>query len=414
MQYKQEKLRTPWDVPNAPAPHPRANWSEIAQQQRQFNPVLQRPVKTAAAERLQLEEAEHAARLAHRAMETRLKQTIVHYDPITNETRYPSKIPPPKREHIIADTRTDYNVLNFQEHYNKDRWHQFTKAKPEERGKKTDFPAELTYAKDFDILSTKYKDDHDARVQEEERRLLAEKQAEFRKRNTFNPVRGVFYDTNKEIAFRLRRKEFMEQHSQQHEVAAPYRNADGSLYNILNNEVLDPEGLARKEALDNRSVEGCKKKNEFEQLVKQRQLEEYERDLARKLAGVSHKRDGDIRARGYDPITNEPFSGVGAKVLAPSQQVAKPSPWEQAVQASVRVRGDNQERRTRVQSSGQRALRSGGGGLGLQRSSTAHDGSGGGGGGGGGRPEGPRVPFIPAERKLSTARPRGQTGRVNN
>ena len=400
LRYKQEKLRTPWDVANAPAPHRRAKWASIAAEQRAFNPVLQRPVKTAAERHLASEEKSRMKQHLERAVQTRLKHTYVHYDPISNQTRYPSKIPPPKKEHIIADTRTDYNILNFQDHFNKDRWNQFTKAKPADLGKKTDFSADITYAKDFDIVSTKYKEKHDERVQEEFNKTLAEKQNEFHKRNVYNPVRGTFYNKNKEIAFRHRRKEFMEQHSLQYDPPKHLQNTDGALFNILNHEVFDEEGMARKEAYDNRSLETKKKKVEFENLVKERQAKEYELNLSRKLARVSHQRDGAIRARGYDPLTNQPFSGVGAKQLAPSQQVPKPTGWERAVHASTRVLSNNQERRERAQTSGRRALRSGSS-VARSRTVTAS------------RPEGPGVPFIPRERKLKSSRPRGQTGRVN-
>ena len=283
LRYKQEKLRTPWDVKGGPSQHPRVKWSELAQKHRAFNPLLQRPIKTAAARRLESQEAQRKQQAAQRAIEKRLANTYIHYDPVSNETRYPSKIPPPKKEHIIADTRTDYNILNFNQHFNKDRWHQFTKAKREDLGKKTDFPAELTYAKEFDIVSTKYKSGHDERVSEEQRRLLQEKQEEFRRRNKYNAVRGVFYDKSKEIAFRQRRKEFMEAHSQAYDPPEHLRGADGALYDIVSMEVRDPEGLARKEALDNRSLEGKKKKTIFEQMVKERQSKEYVRCCVRQL-----------------------------------------------------------------------------------------------------------------------------------
>jgi len=401
MKYKQEKLRTPWDVDGGPALNERVRWSELSRQQRAFNPLLQRDVSTAAERSRQAAEQERKRLAAEKAMNNRLKTTYIHYDVVTNQTKYPSKVPAPKKNFVIADTRTDYNIVNFGEHFNKNRWDQFTTAKPKDLGKKTDFPADITYAKDFDIVSTKYKNNHDERVQQEFNTTLAAKKEQFRSRNVFNPVRGTFFDKEKEIAFRLRRKEFMEQHSQRYDPPEHLQDTDGALYNILNNEVYDPTGIARKEAYDNRSLETRKKKVEFEAKVKERQAQEYELMLSRKLARVSHQRDAAQRARGYDPVTNEPFSGVGAKKLAPSQQKRKLSPWEQAMHASSKVLGSDAARRTRAQSTGRRALSSSGSRV-VSRTATATR-----------RPEGPGVPFIPRERKMTSSRTRGRTGRVN-
>ncbi len=69
-------------------------------------------------------------------MELRLKNTYVHYDVVSNQTRYPTKVPQEKKPHVIADTRTDYNVLNFEPHFNKDRWDQFMPARKPDAGKK--------------------------------------------------------------------------------------------------------------------------------------------------------------------------------------------------------------------------------------------------------------------------------------
>lgn len=403
LRYKQEKLRTPWDVSRAPTPNPRVKWSDLSQKHRAFNPVLQRDITTPAEQQRQQQEAQQRAQHAARAMENRLATTYIHYDPLTNQTKYPSKVPAPKDPFIIADTRTDYNILNFKNHYNRERWNQFYGSKPADRGKKTEFSDELTYKKDFDILSTKYKKNHYSRVWDEQEQLRQEKEAEFYKRNKFNAVKGIFYDTEKEIAFRKRRKDFIEQHSQKEPQLPPsLLKADGQLFNVVNNEVLDEAGVARKQALDNRSLETRKKKNIFETEVKARQAREYELNLQRKLNRVSHQRDAGVRARGYDPITNEPFAGVGAKKLAPSRQMPSVSPWDKAVHAAARRVIGNQERRSRTQSAGRRALRTGASATSSGRRQPTAQG-----------PVPPGVPFIPRDRKMKSARPRGQTGRVN-
>lgn len=414
LKYKQDKLKTPWDTVGGPAAilQPHVKWSELSQKQRAFNPVLQCHVSTSGERRLRDAEIHKEKKRAQNAIEKRLKHTYVSYDVVSNEVKYPSKESPPKKEFIIADTRTDYNILNFQEHFNKKKWNQFTKARVADAGKKTDFPADITYAKDFDIVSTKYKEHHAKRVRAHHQKTLKEKQEEFHRRNKYNPIRGIFHDKAKEIAYRHRRKDFMEQHSQNPKPKPQsLEDADGALFNIITQDVYDKEGLRKKEAFDNRSVETRKQKIIFEMGVKKRQSEEYELNLSRKLNRISFKRLEDIRSRGYDPITNEPFTGVGAKVLAPSQQKRRMSDWERvqyAAQSNV-LSNNDQARRARSQSAGKEALRSTlKQGNSMNRSTTRNFNMQKGNG------EGQRrMPTIPKERRMSTNRPRGQTGRVN-
>merc|ERR1712025_678364 len=99
---------------------------------------------------------------------------------------------------------------------------------------------------------------------------------------------------------------------------------------------------------DNRSLAVRKKKTEFEKRVKEQQRRRNELERTRQLNRVSIKREDEINMRGYDAITNQPFSGVGAKKMAPSQKTRPPSEWDKAVSLRHRVQQTSRQRTARA------------------------------------------------------------------
>merc|ERR1712025_716175 len=88
---------------------------------------------------------------------------------------------------------------------------------------------------------------------------------------------------------------------------------------------------------DNRSLAVRKKKTEFEKRVKEQQRRRNELERTRQLNRVSIKREDEINMRGFDAITNQPFSGVGAKKMAPSQKTRPLTEWKKSETLSHRV-----------------------------------------------------------------------------
>jgi len=122
---------------------------------------------------------------------------------------------------------------------------------------------------------------------------------------------------------------------------------DGELYNIVNNTTLDEDGLAKKIAYDNRSLAVRKQKGIFEKRVKEEQARRSKIENTRRINRVSIKREDEINMRGYDAITNQPFSGVGAKNLAPSQKFRPLTEWQKAKNLSHRVKHDTRAKTAR-------------------------------------------------------------------
>jgi len=63
--------------------------------------------------------------------------------------------------------------------------------------------------------------------------------------------------------------------------------------------------------------------------------------------------------RGYDAITNQPFSGVGAKKMAPSQKFRPLTEWKKAKTLSHRVQRNTRAKTARKSSSSRNLAESG-------------------------------------------------------
>merc|ERR1712025_1550973 len=110
---------------------------------------------------------------------------------------------------------------------------------------------------------------------------------------------------------------------------------------------------------DNRSLAVKKKKTEFEKRVKEQQRRRNELERTRQLNRVSIKREDEINMRGFDAITNQPFSGVGSKKMAPSQKTRPLTEWKKAESLSHRVKRSSRAQSARKSSSSKNLAESG-------------------------------------------------------
>ena len=111
-----------------------------------------------------------------------------------------------KRKKIIYDSK-NYNILSnlpFSQHYY---------DKPENRPKcsSTDFQKRNIYSykqeRDFDIISTKYKNFNDVKVNIDNEITKIKTAKKFYKYNDYNPIKGSYFNEEKEKAFQEKRKE---------------------------------------------------------------------------------------------------------------------------------------------------------------------------------------------------------------
>jgi len=180
-------------------------------------------------------------------------------------------------------TRVGYNIVTNQSHRT---------GKIEPLSKRTHgLRAEKDY-RDFDIVSNEYVEDHDGKSSadmQESRRKAAET---FHAKRDFDPVKGMFYNPDKEDEFMRTREEKAADNNltMMHRLPLSYKVSDGMLYNIINGEVVQPEHLEHHEHLLDRR-RNLHKRN-YKTQAEQRAHGELKQDNEneRRLARISHAR----------------------------------------------------------------------------------------------------------------------------
>jgi len=337
MKYKREKQMTAWDkIGVGQKSVDRVRWSEVSRQQRAFNPVTQTYINTSREKSSAQKDVAREQQELARARKRQEHYAFNAYDPITCEVKFSSKIPKAKPRFVRAKTRVKHDIVN---HIPLDmkRYTKFMEAKKEPLGKRT--TGYKSHSPEYSIVNNKFPVNDEARVHNERQMALYNATVKFQATRDYNPVKGNFYNPNKEAQYKKERAIIQKNHH----IESPQSRlrlkdkTDGELYNIVNNSTLDQAGLDKKIAYDNRALEGKKKKAIFENRVKEEQRRRSKLEARRANNRVSIRREDDINMRGFDAITNQPFSGVGAKKMAPSQKIRPLSEWDKAQTLSHRV-----------------------------------------------------------------------------
>lgn len=350
---------TAWDhLGIGQKPVDRVKWSQISQQQRAFNPVTQAYIHTSREKEASKQELKNTYATLSRARKKEEKYAFGAYDPITCDVKFASKIPKPKPRHVRATSRVKHDIVN-QLPIDLKRYTKFMEPGKKPLGKRV--LGYKSHSPEYSIVNNKYPLNDEARVHNERQMALYKATVEFQKTRDYDPIKGTFYNPNKEAQYIQERAEIQKNHH----IDSPASRlrlkdkTDGELYNIVNNITSDAEGLAKKIAYDNRSLAVRKKKTVFEKRVKEEQRRRSEIDRTRQLNRVSIKREDEINMRGFDAITNQPFSGVGAKKMARSQKTRPLSEWEKAETLSHRVKRIPRAQSARQSSSSKNLAESG-------------------------------------------------------
>lgn len=336
----------------------RVSWKNISQQQRAFNPVTQKYIHTSRERSSAKQDLKQTQVGLARARKKQEKYAFGAYDPITCDIKFASKIPAPKPRFVRATTRVKHDVVNHCP-IDMNRYTKFMEAAKKPLGKRT--KGYKSHSPEYSIVNNKYPVNDEARVYNEAQLALYNATVKFQATRDYDPLKGTFYNPNKETQYVQERAEIQKNHH----IEAPksklglLNRTDGELYNIVNNSTLDAEGLAKKIAYDNRSLAVRKKKGEFEKRVKATQAKRSALERTRRNNRVSIKREDEINMRGFDAITNQPFSGVGAKKLPPSQKRRPWSEWKNAKSLSHRVKQQRPRAKTARQTGGNNLAESG-------------------------------------------------------
>eukprot|EP00403_Amphidinium_massartii_P033995 CAMPEP_0178446670 /NCGR_PEP_ID=MMETSP0689_2-20121128/40945_1 /TAXON_ID=160604 /ORGANISM="Amphidinium massartii, Strain CS-259" /LENGTH=408 /DNA_ID=CAMNT_0020071545 /DNA_START=258 /DNA_END=1484 /DNA_ORIENTATION=- len=227
-------------------------------------------------------------------------------------------------------TTLDFNLVSnlpLDEHH----W-----APPEERprcmerqarGRKV--PAYLI--KDYNIVSNRYLEGHDAKIARDKRANLLEGTAKYVAINRLNPITQQCIDPRHEARMQQCDDARVVEVNLRHEAVQPpsYTGRPAALHNMITNEAIDPDTLRmvdlaekeRKERYRNRHV---KEHNQHVQDLKGDHIRE-----VRKLNRVAHARHAIPLKRGHDIVTNLAF-GQGPKYQERHEPYTKPpsTMWE--------------------------------------------------------------------------------------
>lgn len=143
-------------------------------------------------------------------------------------------------------------------------------------------------------------------------------------------MRITYVDPDKEQTFLKAREHKQAIHGQDRVLLLPPREqfSEGHVYNILNQQVFNPEKLVTMvEKRDQRALNKMQK-TAFE--AKMRDVGEAMRTKETQLClnRYAHERNSQTYVHGYDPISNQSFDGRHAKPKMPTRTHASLSAWQ--------------------------------------------------------------------------------------
>ncbi|KAF4046726.1 hypothetical protein GN244_ATG01117 [Phytophthora infestans] len=318
--YRAAKSVLPWQ-PGQQQPVKYVTRYEKSREEREYDALLGRFRSEDKEMGLQQRESTELKRNLEKGRAKQLR-TIQRFNMISNEPMYPGAKDPTDKQPVAHPNRknsaADYNIVtNFP--------HNGTSASPPATGSS---PSHKPH-REFNILTNKYFDRHDARFNKEAaeaKRIAAQK---YFKTRTFDPIRITFLDEEREKEFLKRRQEQQQVHGKDRVLVLPPREqfSEGRVYNILNQQVINPNKLATINNKDQRTLNKIKK-TAFETKMREVGETQRARDTDLQLNRFAHERHTESHVHGYDVLSNQPYAGRDAKPLAHPRTHAALTPWQ--------------------------------------------------------------------------------------
>ena len=159
--------------------------------------------------------------------------------------------------------------------------------------------------RDFNIVNNSYYHHHDRRKKQEYDQFKSHTLEKYWATHDYDPIRGKFYDINKEQSFREQREVLSQVHglSKSLRLAPSIQFSDGNCYDILNHTIHDNNKCQTVDNVAERSLHRMKR---VEKEKNATEIGEIQSTIAdkRRLAKVSYKRWEEGIDRGYDFIKN--------------------------------------------------------------------------------------------------------------
>lgn len=175
----------------------------------------------------------------------------------------------------------------------------------------------------------RYHEQHDTRAELEASKKKEIAAVKYNKTRTFDAVRITYVDEQREQQFVQQRAEEQRIHGQERVLLLPPREqfAEGRLYNILNQRVINQEKLTAMSEKDQRALNKIQK-SAFETKMRSLGEETLAKETALCLNRYAHERNSQSYVHGFDPISNEAFEGRHAKAAMPTRTHAALSAWQ--------------------------------------------------------------------------------------
>jgi hypothetical protein len=162
-----------------------------------------------------------------------------------------------------------------------------------------------SHDRDFSIVNNNFYENHDTRKKQEYEKFKSHTLERYWATHDYDPVRGKFYDAEKEQQFREQRQILSQVHglAKSLRVAPSIQYSDGNCYDILNHTIHDDGKCSVSDAVADRSLHRIKR---IEKEVEARGNGELRKSAEdkRRLAKVSYKRWEEGIDRGFDFIKN--------------------------------------------------------------------------------------------------------------
>jgi len=286
---------------------------ENSKRERSYNPLLGRFLDQHREREQQDFEEKVKKNYLNMARDIQLRKEAP-YDLITHERKFEALVPealdPAKPKDLkcpVPDTGVDYNIisnLRFDAHH----WaHPQKRPIPKDRVPKARMVPALLH-KDFNILTNRYLEHHEEKV-ERDRELNLLEAAEKMRQQPFNPLSQKFCDARLEERMRACQDALTTEVKLRNEEAQPlsYRGNITNCYDMLSHQVKDPELMDYiKQSEGGRKVR-YKTRVRFEEDVRHADVKQEDRVKRMKPLQIAHERFTTEMERGYDILTNQDF-----------------------------------------------------------------------------------------------------------
>lgn len=286
---------------------------ENSKRERSYNPLLGRFLDQHREREQQDFEEKVKKNYLNMARDIQLRKEAP-YDLITHERKFEALVPealdPAKPKELkcpVPDTAVDYNIisnLRFDAHH----WaHPQKRPIPKDRVPKARMVPALLH-KDFNILTNRYLEHHEEKV-ERDRELNLLEAAEKMRQQPFNPLSQKFCDARLEERMRACQDALTTEVKLRNEEAQPlsYRGNITNCYGMLSHQVKDPELMEYiKQSEGGRKVR-YKTRFRFEEDVRHADVKQEDRVKRMKPLQIAHERFTTEMERGYDILTNQDF-----------------------------------------------------------------------------------------------------------